>query len=194
MAESNKLDLPEEFGNPWMSNLEEIELPERVPFTPEAIGWYLLAGLLVLLLLWVGWRFWKRWRANAYRREALTELRGIEPTPERLPELLKRVALVAYPRARVAELSGDAWLVFLDGTLGTTAFTSGIGRWLPELAYGPGAASRMGQKEKKDLLVLARRWIQKHHPAERLAQRPVTPGAGKALMTSREGTSPSPAR
>ena len=85
------------------------------------VGWC----VLVLLLLWLGWRFWKRWQANAYRREALRELGEIETAPERLPELLKRVALVAYPRAEVAELSGDAWLGFLDGTLGSTDFTSG---------------------------------------------------------------------
>jgi hypothetical protein len=194
MTDSNKPDLPAEFGNPWMSNLEEIELPERVLFTPETIGWYLLAGALALGLLWVGWRFWRRWRANAYRREALAELKEIETAPERLPALLKRVALVAYPRAQVAELSGDAWLGFLDGTLGTTDFSSGSGHWLPELAYDPGAADRISQKERKDLFVLARRWIQKHHPAERLARRPVTPGAGKALGTSQEGTNPSPAR
>ena len=163
MATSNKPDLPEDFGNPWMSNLEEIELPESVPFTPETIGWYLLAGLLVVALLWLALRFWKRWRADAYRREALRELDEIETSaPERLPELLKRVALAAYPRTQVAELSGDAWLGFLDGTLGTTEFTLGAGSRLPDLAYDPGAASAMSTEETKSLFALARRWIQKH--------------------------------
>jgi len=163
MAASNKPDLPEDFGNPWMSNLEEIELPERVSFTPETIGWYLLAGVLVLLLLWLGWRFWKRWQADAYRREALRELGEIETAPERLPELLKRVALVAYPRTEVAELSGDAWLGFLDGTLGTTEFTQGVGRLLPEVAYGTDPVGAMDSGKRKDLFELARRWIRRHN-------------------------------
>lgn len=162
MSGSNKPDLPEEFGNPWMSNLEEIELPEKVPFSPETIGWYFLAGLLGVALLWVAWRFWRKWQSNAYRREAMTELGEIEATPEHLPELLKRVALAAYPRVQVAELSGDAWLGFLDGTLGTTDFTRGIGHWLPELAYDPGAAGRMSEKENKSLFGLAARWIRGH--------------------------------
>ena len=163
MAASNKPDLPEDFGNPWMSNLEEIELPESVPFTPETIGWYLLAGLLVLALLWLAWRFWKRWQADAYRREALRELGEIEgSSPERLPELLKRVALAAFPRTQVAELSGDAWLGFLDRTLGTTEFSRGAGRVLPDLAYDSGAASAMSREERANLFALARRWIQKH--------------------------------
>jgi hypothetical protein len=162
MAASNKPDLPEDFGNPWMSSLEEVELPERVSFTPETIGWYLLAGALVLLLLWLGWRFWKRWQADAYRREALRELGEIETAPERLPELLKRVALVAYPRAEVAELSGDAWLGFLDGTLGSTDFTSGAGSILPDLAYDSAAVTGMSEADSNDLFGLARRWIRGH--------------------------------
>lgn len=169
MADSNKPDLPEDFGNPRMANLEEIELPESVPFTPETIGWYLLAGVLLLAVLWLAWRLLKRWQADAYRREALRELGEIEnKSPERLPELLKRVALVAYPRTQVAELSGDAWLGFLDGTLGTTEFSRGAGRVLPDLAYDPVAASAMSGEDTRNLFTLARRWIQKHHAVTRI--------------------------
>jgi hypothetical protein len=161
MSGSNIPDLPEAFGNPWMSNLQEITPPDPVPFTPQTIGWHLLASGLALILLWLVWRLWKRWQANAYRRAALAELEEIE-TPWKVPELLKRVALVAYPRAEVAELSGEAWLGFLDGTLGTTDFTQGAGRPLPELAYDPAVAGRMSEGEKKDLSSLARRWIREH--------------------------------
>lgn len=163
MAKPNKPTLPEDFGNPWMSNLEEIELPEQVSFRPETIGWYLLAGMLLLALLWLAWRLWKRWKANAYRREALRELGEIEAAPERLPELLKRVALVAYPRTEVADLSGDTWLGFLDGTLGSTDFAMGAGKVLPDLAYDPGAASQMTLQETRDLFALSKRWIRGHH-------------------------------
>ena len=105
MKATTSAKLPEEFGNPWMSNLREIEPPESVPFTPETIGWYVLAGLVVFALLWFAWRLWLRWRADAYRRVALRELAEMEPgAPQDLPALLKRVALAAYPRSRVAEL------------------------------------------------------------------------------------------
>ena len=153
----------EGFGNPWMSNLEEIVPPEPVPFTPETIGWYLLAGILVLALLWIAWRMLRRRRANAYRRVALSELATLESgSPRPLPELLKRVALAAYPRRRVAELTGEAWLGFLDGTLATTDFTRGVGRWLPRLAYEPDSTSALSDTEKKELFALARRWVRGH--------------------------------
>lgn len=161
MAGSNTPDLSEDFGNPWMSNLEEVELPEPVPFTFETVGWYLLAGLILGVGLWLAYRLWKRWRANAYRRSALAELAEIE-SPQEVPELLKRAALAAYSRAEVAELSGEAWLGFLDGTLGTKEFTQGVGQLLPELAYDPGSLSRISAGEKKEILSLAGRWIRKH--------------------------------
>lgn len=172
MAVSNKPDLPEDFGSPWMANLQEIELPETVPFTPETIGWYLLGSALGVALVWLAWRLLQRWRANAYRRTALQELSQIEQLAraeatrpdalQGLPPLLKRVALVAYPRTEVAELAGDAWLGFLDGTLGSTDFTRGVGSWLPQLAYDPGSTDRMSATEASDLVTLARRWIRDH--------------------------------
>ena len=158
---TEKPDLPEDFGNPWMSNLEEIELPEPVPFSFETPGWTLLLAVALGLLVWLVWRAWRRWRANAYRRRALEELTVIE-SPARLSELLKRVALVAYPRTNVAGLYGEAWLGFLDRTLRTTDFTRGAGRPLADLAYDPAAAGRLSEQERSDLSGLARRWILRH--------------------------------
>jgi hypothetical protein len=161
MAGSSIPDLPEDFGNPWMSNLQELELPEPVRFTFETPGWYLLAGLVLAFGLWLAYRLWKRWQADAYRRAALAELAAIE-APRKLPELLKRVALVAYPRVQVAELHGDEWLGFLDRSLGTSDFSRGVGRQLPQLAYDPEAADRLSEPEKKQLSELVRRWIRRH--------------------------------
>lgn len=178
MSATRTPDLPEDFGNPWMSNLEEIQLPPRIPFTPETIGWYLLAGGLVLLLIWLVWRIRKRWRANAYRRAALRELEEID-SPRAVPELLKRVALVAYPRAEVAQLTGEAWLGFLDGSLGTSDFTRGAGRLLPDLAYDPSAADRWSDRQRRDLLALCRRWVRKHRSAAPPAPVPTGVGTGR---------------
>lgn len=157
-------NLPEDFGNPWMSNLEEIDLPEPVPFTFESPGWYLLLALVLGIVAWLLWRGWKRWLGNAYRRSALEELAANE-SPARLSELLKRVALVAYPRTNVASLYGEAWLDFLDQTLGTTDFTHGSGRPLADLTYDPSAESRLSRRQKQDLLALSRRWVRRHRHA-----------------------------
>ena len=154
--------LPEEFGNPWMSNLEEITPPEPVPFTPETVGWDLVALFVLLGIAWLVFRFWRRWQANGYRRAALKELDAMKGAPQGVPELLKRVALVSYPRTEVARLSGDDWLGFLDHSLGESGFTQGPGRCLPQLAYDPGFAAMMNASETDELLSLVRRWIRRH--------------------------------
>lgn len=164
-------DLPEDFGNPWMSNLQEIGLPEPIPWTPAAPGWYLLGALLLAAALRIGLRLLRRHRDRAYRREALAALAGLRPDPpgasvgpanlSELPRLLKRTALSAYPRSEVAGLSGDAWLSFLDRAYGGRGFTSGPGRLLPDLSYAAGAGS-IEPERVEALFTLAETWIRKH--------------------------------
>jgi len=161
--------VPEEFGNPWMTNLVQPAAPEAVPWWPPAPGWYVLGAVILVGLAWLGWAVFRRWRANAYRREALQLVGTIVETgaAAELPEVLKRTALSAYPRADVASLSGDAWLGVLDGTLGTTDFTRGGGRPLADLGFWPDGLSSLSEGEKQELLGLARRWIKGHRMERR---------------------------
>ncbi|GLK85874.1 DUF4381 domain-containing protein [Ancylobacter defluvii] len=146
-----------------LSRLADIVVPAPVPWWPPAPGWWmllaaLLAGLLILLVAAV-----RRWRRNAYRREALAALDRLGPATDAagvaaISAILKRTALVAYPRAQVAPLTGRAWLAFLDRTSGTDAFTGSAASLAPAVSgvpAGDGAALRAA----------ARRWV-KHHRAE----------------------------
>ena len=156
-----------------LERLHESPLPDPVSWMPQTVGWYVVLGLVVLAacrLAYCGLR--RHWR-NRYRRSALTELDLIEhdlQRPDRrnaalaaLPALLKRTALSAYPRAEVASLAGDAWLSFLDHTMGATAFADGEGRVLCELAYAPGLRlAQVPEESIRGVLRLARRWISDH--------------------------------
>ena len=81
-----------------------IEPPEPPPvaMTPRTWGWAVLAALLALALAWFGWRAWRRWRANAYRRAALAELAAAGDDPAKIAEIIRRTAIAAWPRERVA--------------------------------------------------------------------------------------------
>jgi len=144
-----------------LSRLHDIiELP-HVGWWPPAPGWYVVGVLLLVLLLWSLWRWAAWWRRNAYRREAIKLLKALPVDASGLPqldELLKRVALAAYPRDQVASLSGVAWLEFLDQTTSSKEFIQGTGRVLGEAAY----TSEKSQVNMHAVMTVAENWIRQH--------------------------------
>ncbi len=128
-----------------LTALRDWHLPDPVSWWPPAPGWWLIAALLlgacVLMLRW----WLRRRRTAAPARAALAELerlraRAAEERDERgfaaaVSALLRRLALVRYPRAQVAGLTGTDWLAFLDRTGGGGRFSTGPGRVLGELPY-----------------------------------------------------------
>jgi hypothetical protein len=117
-----------------LSNLRDLALPPEVPLWPPAPGWWIVAAAGLAAVVILSAAALARYRANAYRREALRQLDAVDS--EGISTVLKRTALAAWPREQVATLTGSAWLAFLDRTARTTAFTSGAGRHIEALAFG----------------------------------------------------------
>ena len=149
-----------------LDRLHDIAVPPPVSWWPPAPGWCVLGGIALVVLGSFALAGLVRWRRDRYRREALTELDRITRDPlapsslSAVAELVKHVALAACPRDRVASLTGDAWLAFLDKSGRTDVFTRGAGRVLREAAY-----RKNGPHEPREILNLAgvvRLWI-KHH-------------------------------
>jgi hypothetical protein len=137
-----------------LNELAEPPEPSPVAMVPQTWGWAVLAALLALALAWLAWRAWRRWRADAYRRAALAELAAAGDDPAVIAEILRRTALAAWPRERVAGLTGRDWLVFLDDT-GGTGFGDGPGAVLAEAPYRERApVPGLGE--------IAERWVRRH--------------------------------
>ena len=132
--------------NPDLGQLRDIHLPPPVSWWPPAPGWWLLAAILILLVALAVWLF-HRHRRDRWRRAALKEWRRLREdwragaidgagAARQLSVLLRRVALVRFPRRQVAALTGEAWLAFLDSALpGQKPFSTGPGRALLEAPY-----------------------------------------------------------
>ena len=154
-----------------LAGLKEIGLPPATPWWPQTAGWYVLFALVAAGILWVLFRWARSWWRNRYRSAALAELARIEQgwqkgeaTLQEIPELVKRTALQAAPRAEVAALSGDEWLRYLDRSYGGDGFTQGPGRMLCSLAYRPVPAGlRQESNDLRNLFGLVASWIRHHH-------------------------------
>lgn len=106
-----------------LSALKDIHLPSAISEWPSAPGWWLLSVFMVFLVAFLLLKTLNRWRAGAYRRAALRELKQLQKHRARggddldflqqVNQLLRRTALQAYPQAKVAALSGDDWVDFL---------------------------------------------------------------------------------
>lgn len=98
-----------------LSGLRDIHLPIEPSLWPLASGWYILFGIIILIIL-VGFILWRLYQ-NKPLPYALRELEKIQRTPENqlklLSQLLKRVAMAKYGRKEIAPLTEDTWQEFL---------------------------------------------------------------------------------
>ncbi len=117
--------------------LEPIPEPVAISLWPQTGAWVwlglaLFGAITVLLYRWLQAR-----RANVYRRLALREIADAGDDPVALAEILRRAALAAFPRDKVAGLNGEAWLAFLDESYEGKGFREGPGHVVASAPYIP---------------------------------------------------------
>ncbi|WP_341326946.1 DUF4381 domain-containing protein [Methylotuvimicrobium sp. KM2] len=149
--------------NPQPLPLRDIHLPEPIGFWPPAIGWWLAAlGILVLLvsMVWLIRRLTRKTALKSARR-LLAELKQ-DPSLDsaekvvRLSILLRRVTISLAPREQSAGLTGQAWLNHLDASLPDQPFSTGIGRQLIEIPY---RNELPPETDVSELFELCERWL-----------------------------------
>jgi hypothetical protein len=105
----------------WLTQLAPARAPAPPSWWPPAVGWWILVGLILALatasILW--WRSSAGARRRRVCRAAIAELNRIRALgqADRAPEiqrLMRRYAITAYGANAVANLSGDAWLQFVQ--------------------------------------------------------------------------------
>ncbi|CAG4888981.1 DUF4381 domain-containing protein [Paraburkholderia saeva] len=152
--------------------LKELPLPAPVSWAPQTPGWLAVALAMLAIAMWIGWIAWRRHQRERYRKIALAELDAIaarlndasrrDAALAAIAPLIKRTALAAAPRERVASLTGDAWLAFLARTRGQ--FDTRSGALLSFLSYAPPSElGAVSQHDAEALVGHARDWIRNHH-------------------------------
>ena len=146
-----------------LAQLKDIHLPQAVGWWPLAPGWYMLLLLLILVMMtsifWVN----KKRKQSKPKKQALKLLsiyldnfkqdHNASLASARISELLKRVALVYYPRQKVASMHGEAWINFLNQTSKGLDFFS-VRKQLLELPFKENEPADI-----QPLVINAKQWI-----------------------------------
>jgi hypothetical protein len=156
-----------------LEKLVDIVVPQPVSFVPQTWGWAVLGFLVVLFAARAVLRWRRRRKANRYRTEALAELvrieRAMDEDPasgvalQAIPPLLKRVALAAWPRSRVAALTQSRWVDFVAAAAADGALPAPLAKLLNDTEYRPVAdIAAIRPEEARACAQAARHWIEAH--------------------------------
>jgi len=129
--------------------LRDIHLPEAVSWWPPAIGWWLLALLMAGVVFYALWFYKRQMKPKRIVRTAKNLLMELKQnhaltTAEKLSALsilLRRTAISVSTDPKVAGLTGQVWLAYLDQTTKDDFFCRGVGRMLVDSPYRPSPPS-----------------------------------------------------
>lgn len=165
MSDSTQDIYGEDFGAEQMWGLKELPLPDGPPWWPVAPGWYVVAALILLLLIWALLRWRRSYSRNQYRRDAIARLAKLSTTNEDLahiPVILKKTALSAFPRSDVAGLRGQPWIDWLNESGRKDRFTDDDARLFDQLLYTSGEHS-IADDVASSLIQRSKAWARSHH-------------------------------
>jgi hypothetical protein len=140
-----------------LDKLHDFYQPLAPSWTPQTVGWYVLFVVAGLFVTWVAVHQMRKWFANRYRRAALRELDLL--SANEFSALLKRTALAAWPRERVASLSGGEWLKFLNEAAGDETSHSQPADRIEEMALQPVTLSSEDEHALRETVAT---WIRRH--------------------------------
>ena len=164
-------------GEDPLARLRDAVAAPQAPWWPPAPGWWVVGALAVAAGAALAAWLWRRHQRERYRRLAVAELerayqscwgaaghapaaRGAGAARRYLQEanqILRRAALVAWPRERVAALTDAEWLAFLDRAAGMREFEHGAGQ-----ALGSGPYRAAPDYDPVAVHALSRRWLRGH--------------------------------
>ena len=152
-AQSQPLELP----------LRDIHIPDAIGLWPPAIGWWILAILIpiMLYLLWRSVRFITRKTAlkSAKKQFKMLKINSDLTAQQRLinvSQLMRRTAISLETNKSVAGLTGQGWLTFLNSSLKTPVFNHDLGVLLTEGLYQP----QIEEDNMTQLVEACEQWLQ----------------------------------
>ncbi|WP_321284369.1 DUF4381 domain-containing protein [uncultured Vibrio sp.] len=156
-------DLPRPPGSYILSELHDVTVPPSVSWYPQTVGWKILAGVVVIALIYLAYRFLRKWWVNRYRKEALNAISQLEAGNNEMPKTLFSIlkVVLVHIDSNNAKLFDGAFLSKLDELNPTkSAFSDETSNlWLKSIIN---PKIELTNAQRKLLIEKANCWVREH--------------------------------
>jgi hypothetical protein len=146
--------------------LRDVHSPDPIGWWPLAVGWWILIGLLIAVLVGATWWLVKRARRERYRKTAVSELvkhfrnwqqsQHTDRYLQNTSAVLRRIILHINDDPNLTTVSGNAWVNILEQHSGVP-FTTATKTALAESIYRTNIATDVPAVHAELL-----NWVAKH--------------------------------
>ena len=152
-------------------DLSPVIAPDAPTWWPLAWGWWAVIITGIVLIALVFFIIKRRQKNQRAKNEALACFRNSQPSntlsPSAAQDIVRQAALSYFPRDKVAGLSGDDWLTFLDAQLAKPLFVAKQSQWQQALYQDSALMNDEQKKAQQQLVNDCETWLRKALPPKR---------------------------
>ena len=145
--------------------------PDAPTWWPLAWGWWAVIVIAITLIALVFFIVKRRKNNQLPKQEALSYFSNRQSSnrlsPSEAQRILRQAALSYFPREKVAGLSGDDWLAFLDAQLAKPLFSVKQSQWQQALYQDASLMTDEQKKVQQQLVNDCETWLRKALPPKR---------------------------
>ena len=152
-------------------DLSPVIAPDAPTWWPLAWGWWAVIVTAIILIALVFFIVKRRKNNQQAKQEALSYFSNSQSpdglSPSEAQDMVRQAALSYFPREKIAGLSGDDWLKFLDAQLAKPLFVAKQPQWQQALYQDAALMNDNQKKAQQQLVDDCETWLRKALPPKR---------------------------
>ncbi|OEE92419.1 DUF4381 domain-containing protein [Vibrio crassostreae] len=152
-------------------DLSPVIAPDAPTWWPLAWGWWAVIITAIFLIALVFFILKRRKNNQQAKQEALSYFSNSQSqdglSPSKAQDIVRQAALSYFPREKIAGLSGDDWLKFLDAQLAKPLFVAKQSQWQQVLYQDVALMNDEQKKAQQQLVNDCETWLRKALPPKR---------------------------
>ncbi|CDT76434.1 conserved hypothetical protein [Vibrio coralliirubri] len=152
-------------------DLSPVIAPDAPTWWPLAWGWWAVVITAIALIALVFSILKRRKNNQQAKQEALSYFSNSQSqdglSPSKAQDIVRQAALSYLPREKIAGLSGNDWLEFLDAQLAKPLFVAKQSQWQQALYQDAALMNNEQKKAQQQLVNDCETWLRKALPPKR---------------------------